>query len=93
MSREREVLYAVDRIEGSLVVLLADGGGQETLRLNQLPKGLTPGTVLSVRQTENGQPDWPSALVDREETERRRGEANQILDELRKRDPGGDVSI
>jgi hypothetical protein len=38
-------------------------------------------------------PDWSSAVIDRKEGERRLREAKQILDEMKRSDPVGDIKL
>jgi hypothetical protein len=88
-----EVWYAVDRIERGLVVLLDDSGDEASMAIERLPGGLVEGSVLRVPLAAEGGPDWDRARIDRAETQRRLREAREILSELRKRDPGGDVEL
>ena len=37
--------------------------------------------------------DWSSAVIDRQEEERRLREAKQMLDEMKRSDPGGDIKL
>jgi hypothetical protein len=86
-----ERFYVVDRIEGELVVLLEDDTGE---RVNmdswELPL-VDEGMVLRVT-IQNDKPKWGTATIDEEETARRKGDAEQTLADLRKRDPGGDIA-
>jgi hypothetical protein len=88
-----DVYYAVDRIEGELVVLVRDSGEEASVPRASLPSAIREGTVLRVPVGERGVPRLDAARVDEAETERRLGEARQILRELRKRDPGGDIEL
>jgi hypothetical protein len=85
--------YAVDRIEGTVVVLVADDGTTVEVPRATLPKRLREGSVLRVRLGANGWPDWSSAEIDRDEEERRLKEANKMLDEMKRSDPGGDIKL
>ena len=90
---ESERTWVVDRIEGEVAVLVADDD-QETLDmpLNVLPHGVREGTVLKV--TENkGDLLWVSATLNEESRLRRLGETETALDELKNRDPGGDIVL
>ena len=51
------------------------------------------GAVLRVPVTEEGQADWSLAVLDEELRRRRIAEAQNILEQLKKRDPGGDVVL
>ncbi|HMG19644.1 MAG TPA: DUF3006 domain-containing protein [Gemmatimonadales bacterium] len=85
--------YAVDRIEGKIVVLVADDGTTLDVPRSTLPTRLREGTVLRVRLGANGKPDWSSAEIDRDEEERRLKEANDTLNEMKRSDPGGDITL
>ncbi|HMG19648.1 MAG TPA: hypothetical protein VK573_13055 [Gemmatimonadales bacterium] len=54
---------------------------------------LREGSVLRVPLGANGKPDWSSAEIDRDEEERRLKEANDMLDEMKRSDPGGDITL
>ena len=91
---EAQEIWVVDRIEGDTVVLVED----ETRRTLEVARSLISvsideGTVLRVPTTEDGGPDWGSAEPDEELRERRLVEAREVLEELKKRDPGGDVVL
>ncbi len=93
MSTELEKIFVVDRIEGRIAVLVLDSGEQRAVPIGDLPVGVSEGTVLRVPLNESGVPSWTAAQIDEEEEERRRQAARTILDELRKRDPGGDITL
>ena len=90
---ESERTWVVDRIEGEVAVLVADDD-QETLDmpLNVLPRGVRGGTVLKVPESK-GHPLWVSAVLDEELRLKRLGQAETTLDELKNRDPGGDIVL
>lgn len=88
-----EQLYTVDRIEGGSTVLVDEGGSAITIPTAGLPSGAAEGIVLRVPIEVGGQPNWLGARIDQVETERRRSEAKDRLARLRRRDPGGDISI
>ncbi len=90
---QTEKLYAVDRIENERAVLVGDAGDTHEIPLAQLPGELREGVVLRVPMGEGGDPDWPAARVDEAETGRRLKEAERLLRELRRRDPGGDIEL
>lgn len=86
-------IWVVDRIEGRIAVLVADaGGGRTEVPLARLPGGLDEGAVLRVPQP-GDQPAWKAASVDDELRRARLDEAEGELDRLRRRDPGGDISL
>ena len=82
------------RIEGDTAVLVED----ETPRALKVSRSLISvsvdeGTVLRVPATEEEGPDWGLAVLDEELRERRLAEARDVLEQLKKRDPGGDVVL
>lgn len=87
-----ERFYAVDRLGRKRVVVIGDDGNKLEVSRGELPSQLQEGDVLRVPLA-GGELDWASARVDEGETERRRREAQRLLDRLRKRDPGGDVEL
>jgi len=84
--------YAVDRLEGKFVIVVGDDGKSMDVERSKLPKGVREGTVLRVRIGPTG-PDWSGAEIDRAEERRRREETKQLLDEMKKSDPGGDIKL
>jgi DUF3006 family protein len=85
--------YAVDRLEGNSAVLVGDSGDTSEMPRVELPNGLREGTVLRVAFGAQNLPDWSSAVIDRQEEERRLREAKQMLDEMKRSDPGGDIKV
>ena len=59
----------------------------------ELPTGLREGAVLRVRFGAQNLPDWSTAVIDKEEEKRRLREANEMLDDLKRSDPGGDIRL
>jgi len=88
-----QVFYVVDRFEGAMVVLVADDGATIDVPRSSLPSRIREGTVLRVRHTSDGKPEWSSAQVDEAERERRLKAARERLERLGRRDPGGDIKI
>lgn len=88
-----EKLYAADRIKRGHAVLIGEAEDEVSVPLSELPAGVKEGSVLRVPVGASGELDWPAARIDEEETVRRRKQAERILRELRKRDPGGDVQL
>jgi Protein of unknown function (DUF3006) len=90
---ERERVWVVDRVEGAVAVLVADEDEAtvEVLR-SELPVGTGEGTVLRVPY-EGDRPLWGSAVRDEELRRARLREAEEVLEELKGRDPGGDVVL
>ena len=93
MPSPKQVFYAVDRIEGNIAVLVSDSGATVQMPSVELPTGLREGAVLRVRFGAQNLPDWSSAVIDRQEEERRLREAKQMLDEMKRSDPGGDIKL
>ena len=91
---EHQGIWVVDRIEGDTVVLVEDETGR-TLEVSRslISVSVDEGTVLRVPITEEGGPDWSLAERDEELRRRRLSEAQDILQELKTRDPGGDVVL
>ena len=90
---DTERIWVVDRIEREAAVLVADEN-QEMLdiALDILPDRLREGSVLKVAEDMDG-PLWASASLDEESKLERLREAEEVLDELRERDPGGDIVL
>ncbi len=92
MSTEPEYIV-LDRYESAIAVLVSDDGGVVEVDRSQLPNGTKPGMVLRVTRDEAGELLWGDAQIDVEATAKRLEEAEAILGELRKRDPGGDIVL
>jgi hypothetical protein len=92
MSTNAEV-WVVDRFEGDLAILVSDDGEVVETARKLLPRGSRVGVVLRVSRDADGELEWGEGSVDDEATRERRAEAEGILEELRKRDPGGDVAL
>ena len=91
---EPGAIWVVDRIEADTAVLVEDG----TSRILEVSRslisvGIDEGAVLRVPVTEEGGPGWGLAEPDEELRQRRLDEAGDILEQLKKRDPGGDVVL
>jgi hypothetical protein len=89
----KTAFYAVDRLERNIAVLVSDTGQTIDLPRLELPDGLHEGSVLRVRFGAQNQPDWSSAVMDKEEEERRLKEAKNLLDEMKRSDRGGDITL
>lgn len=85
--------FAVDRFEGSIAVLIGDDGTSYDVLRSRLPRPLREGDILAVSMEEDGTPDWQAATLDLAERSRRLSELEKTLNRLRKRDPGGDVTL
>ncbi len=86
-----EQRYAVDRLTATTAVLIDESGNTIAIPKNRL--GVTPeeGMILFIPVDSSGTPNWYEARIGQEATEEARKEARKILDELKERDPGGDV--
>ncbi|MFM8567089.1 MAG: hypothetical protein ACKOCV_05330 [Gemmatimonadota bacterium] len=94
----RSVRYAVDRNEGAgaapIVVLVADGDGAVVeVSKAALGRSAVEGAILSVPLRADGTPEWASAARDPAEEARRRAAAADTLARLRRKDPGGDLTL
>jgi hypothetical protein len=85
--------YAVDRLEGNIAVLVGDSGDTIDMPRAKLPKGVREGSVLRVPLGGQNRPDWSSAVIDKKEEARRLREANRMLDQMKRTDPGGDIKL
>ena len=85
--------FAVDRVERNIAVLVRDRGETIEMPRVELPEGLREGSVLRVRFGAQNVPDWSSAVIDKEEEKRRLKEAKEILDDMKRSDPGGDIVL
>lgn len=89
----REALFAVDRIEGQIAVVVGDDGKPHDVARSELPGGTREGSVLRVPLLADGSADWSRARLDEAERRRRLAESRERLDRLRSRDPGGDIVL
>ena len=90
---EGESIYVVDRLEGDVVVLVGDDSRAVEVSPSELPVEVAEGDCLRVPVAEDGSEAWQRARIDEELREQRLQENQAVLDELRKRDPGGDVVL
>jgi len=90
---ESERIWVVDRVETGVAVLIADDNEQTVdVQVSLLPENTSEGSVLLVPE-QVGEPAWSSSRLDEEQRQNRLREAEVALNELRKRDPGGDISL
>ena len=88
-----ESVWVVDRIESDVAILIADRDGRQAdVPVAGLPAGVAEGTVLRVPEAD-GRPVWSEAVADEEARQARLREAEEVLQRLRRRDPGGDVVL
>lgn len=99
-------LYVVDRVEGGIVVLIAEDvpGGTGALADPQVPPDeevlasalgvpVREGDMLRVPVGADGGPEWSEAAPDPAARAERLSEAEARIARLRKRDPGGDIVL
>lgn len=88
-----DVIWVVDRVEGAIAVLVRDGDERtEDVSVRALPAGSREGSVLRVPEPD-GRPDWTAAILDEDARRARLREAEEVLERLRRRDPGGDIKL
>ena len=88
-----ESRYTVDRLDASTVVLVDDDGRSTALPKSRFCLALEEGMILFVPVDGSGTPDWYAARGDHAAADEITQEAQDILDELRGRDPGGEVKL
>ncbi len=80
-------------MEGAIAVLVRDGDERaEDVSVEALPGGSREGSVLRVPELD-GRPDWTAAVLDEDARDARLREAEEVLERLRRRDPGGDIEL
>jgi hypothetical protein len=91
---ERHETWVVDRIEGRTAVLVCDETERQAqVSLKDLPHASGEGNILRVPVSSDGSPDWTHATIDHELERARLEELKGRISNLRKRDPGGDISL
>lgn len=89
----KDVIWVVDRVEGAIAVLVRDEDERtEDVPVRALPAGSREGSVLRVPELD-GRPDWTAAVLDEVVRRARLREAEEVLERLRRRDPGGDIEL
>ena len=89
-------VYVVDRIEGTIAVLVEDSPASDSVEVEarKLPKGCAEeGAVLRVPVAPGSAPQWAKALRDRKEERQRADEVGGRLKRLQDKDAGGDVTL
>jgi hypothetical protein len=89
----RNRYYAVDEVDGDRAVLIDDERGRVEVAMGSLPFRVREGMVLSVPIDAKGRPEWFRAARDEAEERRRIKEGEERLERLRRRDPGGDITL
>ncbi|WP_419948172.1 DUF3006 domain-containing protein [Candidatus Palauibacter sp.] len=93
MNARTERRWVVDRVEESIAVLVRDEDEHtEDVPISALPAGSREGSVLRVPEL-GGRADWTAAALDEEARRARLREAEEVLERLRLRDPGGDIKL
>ena len=86
-------IWVVDRVSKPLAVLVADDDGRGAeVPLAELPAAVREGSVLRVPHPD-GEPQWDAATLDEDLRQARLREAEAALARLRRRDPGGDITL
>ncbi|MBW3627879.1 MAG: DUF3006 domain-containing protein [Gemmatimonadetes bacterium] len=83
----------VDRVEGDLVVVELEEGRTLDLPRWMLPPELHEGDVIIALVRAVGEEWRVDTRVDAEDTSRRRSAAQEMIQRLRARDPGGDIQL
>jgi hypothetical protein len=91
--RSRSITVAVDRLEGSQVVMESDDGRTFVIRAAMLPGRPHEGLLYRVPLDEDGEPLWPRAAADPVATEARKKDLGARMKRLRDRDAGGDTKL
>ena len=86
-------IWAVDRIEGDVVVLVSDADSRAVqVSLTKLPEGTEEKSILHVFERRD-QPVWNSAVLDESIQIEKESDSEEIVEDLKQRDPGGDITI
>ena len=86
-------IWAVDRIEGDVAVLVSDVDSRAVqVSLTKLPEGTEEKSILHAFER-RGQPVWSSAVLDESIEVQKESESEAIMEDLKQRDPGGDIVI
>jgi len=88
-----QVVFAVDRIEGSHAVLESEKGELITVSVKAFATPPHEGAVYRVPHDAKGKPNWAAALLDPAEEARRRDALGKRMARLRESDPGGDLKL
>ena len=93
-ARHETALFAVDRLEEAIAVVIDDDGNAHDVQTRTLPADCrAEGAVIRVVIGAKGAPEWKTALRDKDEERRRRDEMQRRVDSLKRKDTGGDVSL
>jgi hypothetical protein len=87
-------MFAVDRKEGDVVVVVDEDGRVTDVPSVRLPaQARREGAVLRVPLDSAGMPSWEDAVRDRGEERRRRAMMAARIERLKRTDPGGDIEL
>jgi hypothetical protein len=87
-------VFVVDRRENKILVLVNDAGDTFEVDASRFPaRCRIEGAVLRVPLGLDSAPVWNKAVRDRIEEKRRLSLLTERLERLRRKDPGGDVSL
>lgn len=90
---DEAAIWVVDRVEGDVAVLVDDDGVESSVKLERLGLAVSEGEVLRVGARSDGAPDWSGAQRDPDARRERLERAREALEDLKRRDPGGDVVL
>lgn len=86
-------IWAVDRIERDIAVLVSDADNRIVeVDLKNLPEGTEEKSILHVFERKD-QPVWSSAVLVESIEVQKESESEEIVEDLKQRDPGGDIQI
>jgi len=86
-------IWTVDRIEGDVAVLVSDTNNRIVeVSLKKLPEETKEKSILHIFERRD-QPIWGSAVLDESVEVQKESESEEIVGELKQRDPGGDIKI
>lgn len=88
-----ERFYAVDRVASDNAIVVDDEGRAQTVPLTEFRRGIAETMVLRVPIDNAGEPTWSAAVVDPDETERRRRKSAQFLKALQQDEPGSGSDV
>ena len=90
--KRKSIVVAVDRIEGTTAILETDDGTHYRVPVKSFPEKPSEGLVYRV-PLKDRKPEWPGAVADHVETDRRRKQLRKRMNDLRNRDSGGDIEL
>ena len=86
-------IWAVDRIERDIAVLVSDADNRIVeVDLKNIPEGAEEKSILHVFERKD-QPVWSSAVLVESIEVQKESESEEIVEDLKQRDPGGDIQI